>query len=85
MAQGTIKVKKSAAPAKRSSALGPKKGARTIAPRKIQLVKNAKMTKVCLFPTLPLALFLLPFPGICVPACPRTSPGTQGEPEKQHG
>jgi hypothetical protein len=49
MAQGTIKVKKpsAATTARRPSALGPKKGARTIAPRKQTLVKNMKMAKVC--------------------------------------
>ncbi|KAL3424550.1 hypothetical protein PVAG01_03831 [Phlyctema vagabunda] len=50
MAQGTIKSKKlSTATAKSSnrttSVLGPKKGLRTIAPRKTVLVRNAKMTK----------------------------------------
>lgn len=50
MAQGAIK--KSTAPTAKSSnrrqtALGPKKGARTIAPKRQVLVKNAKMTKVC--------------------------------------
>ncbi|KAI9743986.1 MAG: hypothetical protein M1818_002720 [Claussenomyces sp. TS43310] len=44
MAQGAIKIKKSAGP-KKQSVLGPKKGARTIAPKKAVLVKNAKMTK----------------------------------------
>lgn len=52
MAQGTIKSKKlSTATAKssggRPSTLGPKKGARTIAPRKQVLVKSQKMLKVC--------------------------------------
>jgi hypothetical protein len=53
MAQGTIKAgKKSTAPTVKGSGgrktvLGPKKGARTIAPRKAGLVRNAKMTKVC--------------------------------------
>jgi hypothetical protein len=51
MAQGAIKSKKSTAPTAKSSgrrqtALGPKKGARTIAPKKQVLVRNAKMTKV---------------------------------------
>ena len=51
MAQGTIKSKKlTTATAKsskhRPTVLGAKKGARTIAPRKQVLVKNAKMTKV---------------------------------------
>ncbi|EPE27794.1 hypothetical protein GLAREA_04585 [Glarea lozoyensis ATCC 20868] len=51
MAQGTIKAgKKSTAPTVKGSGgrktvLGPKKGARTIAPRKAGLVRNAKMTK----------------------------------------
>jgi hypothetical protein len=51
MAQGTIKVKKpsAATTARRPAALGPKKGARTIAPRKQTLVKNMKMAKVCFF------------------------------------
>ena len=52
MAQGTIKPKKpSSATAKssgrRQAVLGPKKGARTIAPRRQVLVKNQKMIKVC--------------------------------------
>jgi len=52
MAQGTLKSKKlSTATARASggkhSVLGPKKGARTIAPRKQVLVRNAGMTKVC--------------------------------------
>ncbi|TVY92414.1 UPF0390 protein [Lachnellula willkommii] len=49
MAQGAIKGKSTAPTAKssgrRQTALGPKKGARTIAPRKQVLVRNAKMTK----------------------------------------
>ncbi|TVY48652.1 UPF0390 protein [Lachnellula occidentalis] len=49
MAQGTVKGKSTAPTAKssgrRQTALGPKKGARTIAPRKQVLVRNAKMTK----------------------------------------
>ncbi|RFU28522.1 hypothetical protein B7463_g7818, partial [Scytalidium lignicola] len=50
MAQGTIKSKKlTTATAKssgrRENVLGPKKGARTIKPRKATLVQNAKMTK----------------------------------------
>lgn len=53
MAQGTLKSKKlstatAKATARRPSVLGPKKGARAIAPRNKVLVKNAKMTKVCL-------------------------------------
>ena len=50
MAQGAIKSKPAASTAKssrRQNVLGPKKGARTIAPRKQVLVRNAKMTKVC--------------------------------------
>ncbi|TVY29631.1 UPF0390 protein [Lachnellula hyalina] len=50
MAQGAIKGKSTAPTAKstgrRQTALGPKKGARTIAPRKQVLVRNAKMTKM---------------------------------------
>ncbi len=54
MAQGTLKSKKlSTATAKssgrRPNALGPKKGARTIAPRKQVLVRNKGMTKVLFF------------------------------------
>jgi hypothetical protein len=49
MAQGTIKIKKGVAP-KRSNVLGPKKGARTIAPKRTLLVKNAKMAKVYICP-----------------------------------
>ncbi|KAH6674230.1 hypothetical protein B0J14DRAFT_665904 [Halenospora varia] len=50
MAQGGIKSKKNTAPTakstgRRQTVLGPKKGARTIAPRKQVLVRNAKMTK----------------------------------------
>ncbi|CAL3967591.1 hypothetical protein PZA11_003848 [Diplocarpon coronariae] len=50
MAQGTLKSKKlTTATAKvsdrRPGVLGPKKGARSIAPRKQVLVRNAKMTK----------------------------------------
>ncbi|KAG9244427.1 hypothetical protein BJ878DRAFT_460303 [Calycina marina] len=50
MAQGTIKSKKlTTATARgsggRNTVLGPKKGARTIAPRKSVLVRNAGMTK----------------------------------------
>ncbi|KAH8820878.1 hypothetical protein F5884DRAFT_745217 [Xylogone sp. PMI_703] len=50
MAQGAIKSKKpSTATAKasggRNSVLGPKKGARTIKPKKAALVQNAKMIK----------------------------------------
>jgi hypothetical protein len=51
MAQGTIKSKKlTTATAKssgrRQTVLGPKKGARSIAPRKQVLVRNKGMTKV---------------------------------------
>ncbi len=52
MAQGTIKSKKlttatAKASGRRQNVLGPKKGARSIAPRNQVLVRNAKMTKVC--------------------------------------
>lgn len=49
MAQGAIKAKKAGnakASGGRSTVLGPKKGARTIAPRKQVLVKKQKMIKV---------------------------------------
>jgi hypothetical protein len=48
MAQGTIKASKLAnsSKGKKPTGLPPKKGARTIAPRKQVLVNNAKMTKV---------------------------------------
>lgn len=50
MAQGTIKAQKltsaTAKTARRQTVLGPKKGARTIAPKRQVLVKNAKLTKV---------------------------------------
>jgi hypothetical protein len=48
MAQGAIKAKKlsTVVKSKKTTALGPKKGARKIAPKKRVLVKNAKMTKV---------------------------------------
>ena len=47
MTQGAIKSQKlSTVRNKKISVLGPKKGARTIAPKKTKLVKNAKMTKV---------------------------------------
>ncbi len=54
MAQGTIKSKKlTTATAKssmrRPNVLGPKKGARSIAPRKQVLVRNKGMTKVFTF------------------------------------
>jgi hypothetical protein len=64
MAQGTIKPKKATSATAKSSGrrqavLGPKKGARTIAPRRQVLVKNQKMIKVC--PILsPLCLYFLP-------------------------
>jgi hypothetical protein len=47
MAQGAIKSRKlsAASKGKKPTVLGPKKGARTIAPKKAVLVKNAKMTK----------------------------------------
>lgn len=53
MAQGAIKSKKlsTASKGKRPAVLGPKKGARTIAPKKAVLVKNAKMTKVLQYVT----------------------------------
>ncbi|KAE8375107.1 hypothetical protein BDV26DRAFT_268432 [Aspergillus bertholletiae] len=44
MVQGTLK-KKSAATPKRPNALGPKKGSRQIAPKKLSLIKQQKMTK----------------------------------------
>lgn len=54
MAQGTIKSKKLTTAAAKSSTrrpnvLGPKKGARSIAPRKQVLVRNKGMTKVFTF------------------------------------
>lgn len=72
MAQGTIKSKKlTTATAKssgrRNTVLGPKKGARTIAPRKQVLVRNAGMTKVCL----PVTIFTLSF--IYFPSSPSFS------------
>ncbi|KAL2012996.1 hypothetical protein VTN00DRAFT_521 [Thermoascus crustaceus] len=45
MAQGEIKKKPAASSSKRPTALGPKRGARQIAPKKPALVKQAKMTK----------------------------------------
>jgi hypothetical protein len=62
MAQGTIKAKKlSSATTKasggRHSVLGPKKGARTIAPRKQALVKKQKMVKVRTILSLVLSLW----------------------------
>lgn len=59
MAQGTIKIKKNVVVGSTSkkAALGPKKGARTVAPRKQVLVRSAKITKVCSF------FFFLPFYG----------------------
>ncbi|PGH17936.1 hypothetical protein AJ79_00835 [Helicocarpus griseus UAMH5409] len=44
MAQGEIK-KKAASSGKKPNALGPKKGARTIAPKKANLIRQKKMTK----------------------------------------
>ena len=53
MAQGTLKSKKlttaTAKSSRRPNALGPKKGARTIAPRKQVLVRNKGMVKVFFF------------------------------------
>ncbi|KKZ60106.1 hypothetical protein EMCG_00797 [[Emmonsia] crescens] len=45
MAQGELKKSKPAAAAKKSNALGPKKGARVIAPKKANLIRHKKMTK----------------------------------------
>ncbi|KAL2871066.1 DUF2462 domain-containing protein [Aspergillus lucknowensis] len=46
MAQGPLKkAKASTASSKRPSTLGPKKGNRTIAPKKASLIKQQKMTK----------------------------------------
>ncbi|KAL2848072.1 hypothetical protein BJY01DRAFT_246534 [Aspergillus pseudoustus] len=46
MTQGALKkAKASTASSKRPSALGPKKGNRTIAPKKASLIKQQKMTK----------------------------------------
>ncbi|ODH45238.1 hypothetical protein ACO22_00234 [Paracoccidioides brasiliensis] len=45
MAQGEIKKLKPAT-SKKSNALGPKKGARVIAPKKANLIRQKKMTKV---------------------------------------
>lgn len=68
MAQGTLKTRKSTAPAsstRKPSALNPKKGQRAIAPKKKNLVRQKKITKVRLFasilaflrsPSLPLSL-----------------------------
>ncbi|EEH34719.2 hypothetical protein PAAG_05765 [Paracoccidioides lutzii Pb01] len=44
MAQGEIKKSKPAT-SKKSNALGPKKGARVIAPKKANLIRQKKMTK----------------------------------------
>ncbi|EEQ33044.1 hypothetical protein McanMca71_003760 [Microsporum canis] len=44
MAQGAIK-KTKAAPAKKPTTLGPKRGAKTIAPKKAKLIKQQKMVK----------------------------------------
>lgn len=46
MAQGNIKIKKVPEPKKSNNGVA-KKGSRTIAPRKQQLQKNAKLIKVC--------------------------------------
>jgi len=45
MAQGTIKKSKVVTASRRPSILGPKKGARTIAPKRASLVKQKKITK----------------------------------------
>ncbi|MCJ1388713.1 hypothetical protein MMC18_001562 [Xylographa bjoerkii] len=45
MAQGTVKKSKAATASRRPSVLGPKKGARTIAPKRASLVKQKKITK----------------------------------------
>lgn len=62
MAQGAIKTKKTAAKpsGRRDNVLGPKKGARSIKPKKQALVQNAKMIKVGLpHPPAPPHTFLL--------------------------
>lgn len=50
MAQGTVKPRKASVPTatRGKAAQGPKKGARVVAPKKSVLVRNAKITKVCL-------------------------------------
>jgi Protein of unknown function (DUF2462) len=61
MAQGTVKAKKPStakASGGRHTVLGPKKGARTIAPRKQVLVKNQKMIKVCSTSLFSISLFV---------------------------
>ncbi|KAL1846801.1 hypothetical protein Plec18167_005837 [Paecilomyces lecythidis] len=45
MTQGALKKSKSATTSKRTNALGPKKGQRSIAPKKASLVKQRKITK----------------------------------------
>ncbi|KAI9847704.1 MAG: hypothetical protein M1837_001952 [Sclerophora amabilis] len=45
MAQGTVKKSKVSKPVSRRPALGAKKGARSIAPKKATLVKQKKITK----------------------------------------
>ncbi|MCJ1412557.1 hypothetical protein MMC19_006654 [Ptychographa xylographoides] len=45
MAQGAVKKSKATTAARRPNILGPKKGARTIAPRRTSLVKQKKITK----------------------------------------
>jgi hypothetical protein len=61
MAQGTIKKSKpTPTSTRRPTILGPKKGARAIAPRKAVLVKQKKLTKVFLPPPFPLFLYLRP-------------------------
>ncbi|KAE8318975.1 hypothetical protein BDV41DRAFT_520570 [Aspergillus transmontanensis] len=47
MVQGSLKKKAGTGP-KRPRALGPKPGPRQIAPKKQSLIKQQKMTKVCL-------------------------------------
>ncbi|KAF7592774.1 hypothetical protein BBP40_012532 [Aspergillus hancockii] len=44
MVQGSLKKKSTAAP-KKPAALGPKRGPRQIAPKKLSLIKQQKMTK----------------------------------------
>lgn len=45
MAQGAIKKAKPAAPSSRRHVAAPKKGARTIAPKRASLIKQQKVTK----------------------------------------
>ena len=68
MAQGDIKTKKHSTPTGKSSGgrhgvLGPKKGARTIAPKKQVLVKKQKMLKV-VFLSILLSLLLREYMGL---------------------